>query len=387
VRHASMLEVNEFLVLDHVRAVRETTRTDLAKDLGLSPASVSRIVRRLVDQGLVVESPGESRGGRPRVAVAFNSGAGSVIGIDLGGTKCHGTLADLAGDIVWQDLRPTNYEGSPQETLAGVLRRLQDRAEELRRPVQAIAVGVPAVVDPSSGLAVGGPNVHWDGFPIVERLSALTDAPVEVDNDVNLAALGHEWRGDARGRANFVTLAIGTGIGAAVVVGGSIVKGQHGAAGEVGYLVLRRAQLDEPTRGGLGAFERIASGPAIAARAAAAMGGAWTSERVFAAAAHGDAPADDLLRETADHIAMALIAIATTVDPDIMILEGSVGRAFEPYLGRIQARLAAHLPLPPQVVVSSMGGDATTLGAVAAALRLARSRQAPPALSKTLDVA
>jgi glucokinase len=386
-RHASMLEVNEFLVLDHVRAVRETTRTDLVRSLGLSPASVSRIVRRLAEQRLVVESPGESRGGRPRVTVQFNSQAGSVIGIDLGGTKCHGMLADLAGEVFWQELRPTDQDGSPERTLAGVLRTLTERAERMGRPLQAVAVGVPAVVDPVTGLALGGPNVHWDGFPIVDRLRALVDVPVAVDNDVNLAALGHAWRGDARGRASVVTLAIGTGIGAAIVLDGRIVKGSHGAAGEVGYLVLRHDQLGEPARSGLGAFERIASGPAIVLRASELLGGTWTPERVFAAAATGDPGAEALLRDTVDHIAMALIAIVSTVDPEVVILEGSVGRAFAPYVEAIRSVIADHVPAAPEVVVSSMGGDATTLGAVAAALRLARDQKAPPYLGESLDVA
>src|SRR3954464_2541616 len=94
IRHDVMLEVNEHLVLDHVRQHGETTRLEIGQSPGLSAASVSRIVRRLVDKGLVSEEPGESTGGRPRSSVRFNRLAGCVIGIDLGGTRCHGLLAD-----------------------------------------------------------------------------------------------------------------------------------------------------------------------------------------------------------------------------------------------------------------------------------------------------
>lgn len=382
-----MHEVNEFLVLDFVRSRRETNRADIARGLTLSPASVSRIVRRLAALGLVNETPGESRRGRPRITVAFNRDAGCVAGIDLGGTKCHGVLADLTGEVVWQDIRPTDREGSPDQTLAAMVRALLHRADELGRPVAALAVGVPAIVDPDTGLALGGPNVHWDDFPIVERLAALADVPFVVENDVNLAALAHAWRGEGRGRPNFAILAIGTGIGASIVVDGRLVKGQRSAAGEVGYLVLRRDQLSRPVDGGLGAFERIAGGPAIASRAAERMTGRPSTEAVFAAAAAGDPVATDLLREIVDYIAMAIIGIAVTVAPEVVILEGSVGCAFATFLDELRAHLAAHLPLPPALVVSTLGGDATALGAVAAALRLARNQQAPSALVSSLDVA
>jgi glucokinase len=301
---------------------------------------------------------------------------GCVIGIDLGGTKCHGILADLDGEVLLEELHPTDEAGSPEETLATMIHALVRLAEHLGRRVEALGLGVPAIVDPVSGVAVGGPNVHWDGFPIVERLRAMTDMPVAVENDLNLAALGHSWRGDARGRSSVVVLGIGTGIGGAVVVDGEIVRGRNGAAGEVGYLVLRPNQLDEPVGNGLGAFERIAAGPAIAAAASARLGGAWTTEAVFSAARSGDAAADGLLREMADLLAMAIIAMVMSVDPEIVILEGSVGRAFAPYVGWIHSRVASQLPFPPEVAVSSMAGNATTLGAVAAALRLAGSRRA-----------
>ena len=102
----------------------------------------------------------------------------------------------------------------------------------------ALAVGVPAIVDPVTGRAVGGPNVHWDGFPLVATWREHLEAPFVVDNDVNLAALGHAWKGDANGRADFVVLSLGSGVGAAVVADGHLLRGRHGAAGEIGFMVL-----------------------------------------------------------------------------------------------------------------------------------------------------
>ena len=113
-------------------------------------------------------------------------------------------------------------------------------------------------------MAIGGPNVHWHGFPLVSRLREHLDVPFVVDNDVNLAALGHAWKGDARGFSDFVVLSLGTGIGAAVVVDGRLLKGRNSGAGEVGYMVLDRDLLGAPRPDELGSFETLASGVGFA---------------------------------------------------------------------------------------------------------------------------
>ena len=204
---------------------------------------MSRAIRRLVGRDLVREEPGQSTGGRPRTTITFNALSGCVIGIDLGGTKCHAMLADLVGGLLVEEVRPTDADGSPFETLVESIERLTRRRERAGAPLAAVAVGVPAIVDPDTGVAVGGPNVHWHGFPLVAELRDRLDVPFVVDNDVNLAALGHAWKGDARGLSDFVVLSLGTGIGAAVVVDGRLLRGRNSGAGEVGYMVLDRSLL------------------------------------------------------------------------------------------------------------------------------------------------
>src|ERR1700689_3627028 len=126
---SSIMETNQFLVLDAIRLAGATTRPALAADLDLSPASVSRIVRRLLADGLVIEEPGPSDGvGRNRDVLRFNRRSGAVIAIDLGGTKCHGALADLAGDVLAEDQRPTFASGSPASSLLASIGTLRQAA-------------------------------------------------------------------------------------------------------------------------------------------------------------------------------------------------------------------------------------------------------------------
>jgi predicted NBD/HSP70 family sugar kinase len=256
-------------------------------------------------------------------------------------------------------------------------------------PVVALAVGVPGILDPQRGLARDAPHVGWDDFPVVDRLSVAVTIPFVVDNDVNLAALAHAWRGDGRRVDHFVTLSVGTGTGAAIVSDGRLLQGHNNGAGEVGYLVARRELLGRPITDGLGAFESFASGPGIAARARELLAsapesrlavGEVTPEAVLAASGAGDSMARRVVDELLDDLAVAIIALASTVDPELVILEGGLGRSLGPYLERLIARIAPSLPSPPRIVISRLGSDATVIGAIAAALELARRRTAPAAV-------
>lgn len=391
-RHANVLEVNEFLVFDFVRAQAETTRPEIARALGLSAASVSRIVGRLLKDDLVSVADGSTTTpGRPCSRIRFNHQSGSVLAIDLGGTKCHGALADMNGDVIAEDIQPTARAGSPYATLIASIETLEAEAVKRGLPIVAAAIGVPAVLDPDTGRATRAPNVHWEDFDLAGRLRKHFDVPFTIENDVNLAALAQAWRGAGRNVRNFVTISIGTGIGAGVVADGRLMKGRHNSAGEIGLFVLTRDQFAGTTRGGIGGFEQLASGPAIARHAEAALSGASgttsklrqgsvTSEAVFEAAGEGDPIATAAIVELVDNLAIALIAVVGMLDPERIILDGAVGRSLEPYLGQIAERLHRHVPAAPELCVSRLGLNATVVGAIAAAVHLTRRQSHPDSL-------
>src|ERR1035438_4953502 len=311
---SSVTEVNEFLVLDAIRSAGEATRPQLATSLGLSAASVSRIVRRLLAQGVVSDEPGPSEGvGRNRDLLRFNRRAGAVIAIDLGGTKCHGALADLAGEVAGEDVRPTFASGSPAQSLLASVVALRDAAAREDLPVRAVSVGIPAVINPDTGLVDAGPNVHWHGFDLVGLLNEELSEPFVVENDVNLAALGEAWRGAGAGIGSFVTLSLGTGIGAAIVLDGNLVRGRHNAAGEIGYLITGRSQLRGRPAAGL---EGLISGAALTERARVLIKArpersgldpsSLTPALLFEAAAAGDPVARMVIGELIDQVAITV---------------------------------------------------------------------------------
>jgi len=213
----NIAELNTFLVLDAIRSRGQATRREIGTELSLSAASVSRIVKRLLTAGLIAEEPGAAavRGRTPTI-LRFVGPPGGVIAVDLGGTRCQGALADLAGTIVAEDFRPSGEGNAAVSALLECIAVLDARATELAMPVRAAVVGIPALIDPDTGLATAGPNVHWHGLDLLGILRGALTWPFEVDNDANLGALGQAWRGEGRGAHSFVLLSLGTGIGGAV---------------------------------------------------------------------------------------------------------------------------------------------------------------------------
>ena len=128
--------------------------------------------------------------------------------VDLGGTRCHSALADLSGAVLAEDVRLTHSTGDAFSTLLEGIGLMRDEARRRGVPVEALAVGVPGILDPQDGVARDAPYLVWDGFPVVDRLAAAVEIPFVVDNDVNLAALAHAWRGDGRRIDHFVTLSV-----------------------------------------------------------------------------------------------------------------------------------------------------------------------------------
>lgn len=393
-----LLEVNEFLVLDLIRERERMTRPEISRALGLAPSTVGRIVARLVAEGAVVEERQTTTGpGRPPVHLSFNRQAGSVLAVDLGGTLCRGALADLGGGILERDVRPTHGDGRPFDTLLAMVSTLRRIANDRSLPARALAIGVPATIDPESLLGTSGPAVEWEGFELVPRLARQVEIPFAVENDVNLAALAQAWRGDARHLGDFAVLSIGTGVGGGIVSGGRLLKGRHNAGGELGGFVLDRSALHGPPPPG-GAFEALASGPALVHRAREKQQGLAgpsspllaepiTPERIFEAAAADDPVAREVIDELVERVAMVMIGVVAVTDPAAIILDGSVGRSMAPYVGRLEDLLRGRVLALPRVTTSALGADGTLIGAIAAALQLAWAHSAPGLLFGSFSVA
>lgn len=370
IRSSQMRLINRSAILEYVRLNSPTSRTGIANDLDLSLPTVTRVVNGLFDEHLLIESGQASEGiGRSRNLLSYNKEAYSVIGIDLGGTKLYGALANIGGQIM-HEVTIEHHETTDEESLALVVSMVADLLAHAPadQPVRGIAVGAPGVTDNHNGIVEWAPSLNWRDYPLRDRLEDRFGLSVCVDNDVNLAVLGEHWFGTGQGVQNMVLISIGTGVGAGLIVDGALHRGFSKASGEVGYLVPSIRHLNR-TYEGFGALEQIVSGTAIGERGAKhrpsnGKPASVRSEDVFAAARRGEPWAEQVIEETIDYLALAIANINTILDVELIVLSGGVARQSDLLISGVYKRINGVIPRTPRIEESILGRRATVLGAI-----------------------
>ncbi len=366
--------LNARTVLEMIRERGPVSRAEIARIAGISKPTVSLALRALEDAGLVREAPAEDMDG-PTYGATFyeaNPDAAAVLGIDIGGRYLRTALADVTGvvrareDVVSADLRADALLAM----IPGVARGLIERAGVRPERLAGAVVGVPGVVDPASGAVSLAENVPGlENTPVAARLTESLRVPVKVFNDVNLAAIGERDEGAGVGVGSFVFVSVGTGLGAGVVVGGELLPGSHGAAGELD-LLRPDASGEDPSAPAIRAYaaQRI-KGRSGARKAAAPP---RDTEEIFTRARAGEEWALEIVDEVARRVCAHLVPIAAIVDPELIVLGGGVGGNGDLLLPRVRERLAAALPYPPAVESSQLRDEAVLAGALALAVADAR---------------
>jgi glucokinase-like ROK family protein len=343
------------VVLDEIRSSRSRSRSELAARTGLGRAIVARRVQELIDRGLVTEGEtGPSTGGRPPRQLAFRADAGHVLVADLGATSISVALTDLAGRILGHYTEPAEIASGPEPVLGRVeelFQELQHTTRSIPGPVWGVGLGVPGPVEFASGRPISPPIMPgWDGYPIRQRFAERFEAPVWVDNDVNVLALG-EWRaGIAQGHDNVVVIKIGTGIGAGIISDGRLHRGAQGSAGDVGHIQVVDDASVVCRCGNVGCLEALAGGAAIgrhgeaaalegrSARLQAALDehGQLTAEDVARAAAFGDPVAVDLLQSAGRRVGHMLASVVNFYNPSLIVIGGGVAQSGDQLLASIR---------------------------------------------------
>ncbi len=307
---------------------------------------------------------------------------------DLGGTNTRAALIDETGRILSRVSQST-LQSSADALIDSVIRLITAIATEDCPGLAAldgIAVAVAGTVDSISGTVVTSPNLPFADTPLRDRLSAAFGRPVIIENDALAAALGEARFGAGRGAGDVVMLAIGTGIGGGIVVDGRPYRGTAGGAGEIGHMVIDPAG-PLCACGRHGCLEAMAAGPAIAARARAAVKkttdtaileiagediAAITAETVGRAAAAGDPLAQGILEAVAEIIGVGAANIANLLNPAVIILGGGVMTGDKIILETAR-RVVRDTALAPNrdasIVAAALGGDAGLLGAASLCLK------------------
>jgi len=384
------LSAKELSVLEGVFWSHGPSRDALASQLNFSKTRANAVVAGLIEQGWLDEiGQRASSGGRRAETLQLHRGLGVLLCADLGATSVE--VAALTPDlqVLARHGEAVDVRTGPGIVLSRMrtlMREVLSRASIKPRQVIAIGIGVPGPVDFASGQLVEPPLMpQWDSYSIRDDLRADYDAPVWVDNDVNLMALGELWR-LKRTLPNFLVIKVGTGIGCGVVCHGEVYRGANGSAGDVGHICV---DPDGPRChcGNLGCVETMAAGPAIAREAAEAaqtgrsamlaerlaQQGELTPEDVGLASRAGDAAANAIVQGSGTLIGQMLASVVNFFNPSHVFVGGGVTRIGPLFLAALRqsvyhrslALSTRHL----EILYTPLGDQAGLIGAGVLALQ------------------
>ena len=357
-------------VLQLIRDREGMTRSDLARITGLARSTVAQRVDALLAHELVYEAGGTaSTGGRPPTLLTFNQRAGVVLVADLGATHSRLAASDLAGAPLAEEAFDMDIAAGPEKVLGLVDEHFTALLGELGRTpedVRGIGIGVPGPVAFSKGQPVKPPIMPgWNGFPIPRWFAGRYDAPVLVDNDVNIMALGEHWA-NWRETEHLMFVKVGTGIGCGIVAGRAIHRGAQGAAGDIGHIRLAGHEDVVCHCGNLGCVEAVAGGGALARRLTEAGIEAHDSRDVVRLVRADDASAVRMVREAGRYLGEVLASCVNFFNPGVIVIGGDLGEAPELLAGVREVTIQRSLPLATgelAIVASRLGDRAGVIGA------------------------
>lgn len=393
---------NRAVVLDQIQLADGVSRVEIAQQTGLTPQTVSGIVRRLLDEGIVRED-GASRvasGGKPRTMLRLNAEAGSAVGLHLDPIELTCSVVDLRGRPLVVKKRPTPPSIDPSHVvtaMAELVAEVLDEADVPRDKVLGLGLAAPGPIDQELGMIVAPPQLaHWTRVPLQRMLSSATRLPVTLDNDATAAAVGERWSGAGKGVANLAYFFFGTGIGGGLILNHQVYRGGSLNAGEFGHSSVL-ADGPECYCGNRGCLERLVNPSAIVAEVHRRLVGRPRGESELShafdrdpasvdhasirlAAAAGDPVAAAVIDEAAEHVASVAVSIANFIDVDLIVLGGHGIQHVESRYVDVVASALATRPLSRsiravEVKASPLGMDAAVVGGAALVLNSTYSPQ------------
>jgi predicted NBD/HSP70 family sugar kinase len=342
--------LNAQRVLDALRDGETQRVSELVARTGLSRPTVDAVADDLVRLGWVAEVAAQvPRRGRPARSLAFRSDAGHVAAVDVGEVKVRAAVADLRGEIVAERVRAFDDDDRLPQIRAAARATLK-AAGVAGRDLLAAGVSCTGAMDAAAGRVIFSDALP-SGFDLVGALRRTLGPAVVIENDCNLAVIGERWRGVARGVQDVICVLGGERIGAGIVVGGKLLRGHDGAAGELWFL---GTFADEQQGRGIAQLVRVLAGA--------------EPESVFEAARDGDAAALRVVERAANWAALAIVPLAQVVNPELVVIGGGVAGAGDVLVEPLRRLVNERVPLPPRIEASSLGARGPLIGAIRYAL-------------------
>lgn len=381
---ALVRQINLSLVMNILRTQAPISRAALAQATGLNKATVSDLVFDLMERGFIREVGMKSSGtGRPATLLTLHPAAGFIVSCEIAVDFIEVLVTDFAPEVFWQVKERTFPEMGQQAILERTLALLFQAVEKGRAteaPLFGVAIGVPGMVDSTSGTLLFAPNLGWNNVELLAFFEkANFGAPVFVDNEANLAALGEHYFGAARGYDNVLYLSGNIGLGGGVVRDGHLCRGVSGVASEFGHMTMN-PDGELCNCGNRGCWETQVSQKALyryldefinAGKKSTLehLSGNYSVESIVDAARMGDEAAILALEKTGRHLGIGIASLLNALNPELVVLGGMLSLAADFLLpvveNEIQNRALRWNRESAQVVRAAHGSDACVKGGIA----------------------
>jgi predicted NBD/HSP70 family sugar kinase len=370
-RLATVRTINRQIVLNYVREREPISRASIARETALQRSTVSAIVDDLQADGLVEEiGEGESTGGRPPTLLRLRSAGAIAIGVAVTPTMTMLATSDLAGRVLKHEEFPTHADYD--QTVDRLIESINDILQHSHGTIESIGVSLPGLIDPSTGTAIYVPYFKWRDVPIAHQISAAAGLPVRIDNDANAVALAELWFGrpevsDAR---DFILVLAAEGIGTGIVFDGQIYRGERGAAGEFGHMIVGTHAPVACSCGNRDCWEAFSSERATIARYQKLINDnslQITFSQIVDRALAGEGEAEESLVEMALCLGIGISNLVVGFSPEAVVVGGQITRAWElvePSLKQtIEHSVRRGLP-SARILPSTLGENPTLMGAL-----------------------
>ena len=370
--------INKQIVLNYVRDRAPISRAEIARETALQRSTVSAIVDHLHEDGLIEEiGMGDSTGGRKPTLLKLKDGSPSAIGIDLTPTKTTVAVADLTGDVLEKEEFATspNSDYMSEQIVGRVVKLTEKYAEhELK-----IGMSLPGIVDQSAGKVLYIPYFDWHDWKIAEQIEKATNLSVTVENDANAIALAELWFGpeDIRKIKNFITVLVAEGIGTGIVFDGQIYRGEKGAAGEFGHMIVGENAPVQCSCGSRDCWEALSSEKATVARYQNLFNSNGSRfenmgiDQLIGLANNGERHAVQALRTTAKYLGVGISNLIVGMSPQTVVVSGSITKVWDLVEDEIssvvQRSVRSWLP-KTEIRASTLGENPTLIGSLSLVL-------------------
>ena len=369
-RPNTIRDINKQIVLNYVRDRAPISRAEIARETALQRSTVSAIVDNLQFDGLVEETgTGDSTGGRKPTLLKLKTGVPVAVGVDVTPRQTTIALADLAGQILRKEMFPTSPDIDFMS--AQIVEKVKNYALENEKYDLEVGISVPGIADQTTGKVLYIPYFQWSDWNICEQIAEKTGLRATVDNDANAIALAELWFGEKQNRKdrNFITVLVAEGIGTGIIFDGQVYRGDKGAAGEFGHMIVGENAPVECSCGSRACWEAHASEKAIRFRyrnllkKRSSKNGDCRIEQLIKLANDGDEEAVQVFKEAARFLGIGISNLIVGFSPQAVIVSGRIVKVWDIIKDEIRslAERSVRQELPETIIRASSIPDSSTL--------------------------